>query len=94
MTARPVVRAHPADRRSIARAIAARLLASGWRFRRGSSAPWVAPPGARPVTRLPVRPGRVTASDDEPQGYSLLGAAARQAELERRTEPFERHADG
>lgn len=31
------------SRAQVARAIAARLVAAGWRFRRGSTAPWVEP---------------------------------------------------
>jgi hypothetical protein len=58
--------------------IAAVLIAKGWRFRRGSTAPWIPPAEAPPTTQQP--------------GYSLLGAAARQAEPDRVTEPFERHA--
>ena len=71
-----VVRADPCSRSSVARAIAAVLVARGWRYRRGSSAPWV-PPGA----------------GDDAAGYSLLGAAARQAELDEATPAFQRHAD-
>lgn len=65
------------SRAAVARAIAARLAAAGWRFRRGSTAPWIEP-----------------GADDDSAGYSLLGAAARQAELEGATQQFERHSDG
>lgn len=64
------------SRSAAARAIATRLVAAGWRYRRGSTAPWV-PPGE---------------FDGEHAGYSLLGAAERQAEIERRTLLGERQA--
>lgn len=71
-----MVRADPRDSRSVARAIAAVLVARGWRYRRGSSAPW-------------MPPDENAAGD----GYSLLGAAARQAELEGSAPAFQRHAE-
>jgi hypothetical protein len=58
-------------------AIARRLIDTGWRFRPGSTAPWIEP-GAPP----------------DAVGYSLIGAAARQAEIEHATQPFERHGRG
>lgn len=71
------------DRPTVARAIAARLVAAGWRYRRGSSAPWVEPVSTTYELERQER--------DDLAGYSLLGAAERQAELERATS-FERHA--
>ena len=66
----------PSDRIAVRRAIAAHLVDAGWRFRRGSTAPWIPPD--EPV--------------DTAAGYSLLGAAGYQAELERRRTVGERHA--
>lgn len=88
-----VYRADPGSRASVKDAIARRLIDAGWHFQRGSSAPWIPPDEEPPRTQLPVRPGRVQAPGDEPRGYSLLGAAARQAELDGATQDFQRHAE-
>jgi hypothetical protein len=82
MTAsRPV---DPSDTNAVRRAVAARLIAAGWRFRRGSTAPWIPPDSPPPRAQGPGMPA----------GYSLLGAAERQAEIEGRAEGMEERAFG
>jgi hypothetical protein len=70
------LRADASHERSVRRAIAAYLVSKGWRFRRGSAAPWLAP-----------------AQRTHEAGYSLLGAAKRQVDLERASTAG-RHARG
>ena len=80
------------SRAAVARAIAAHLVEKGWRFRRGSTAPWIPPDEPAPDTTLPTRPPTGAAIDEGVAGYSLLGAAGYQAELERRLTVGERQA--